>query len=78
MVELNKIVEGAFSMDTLGIKDKVRSAGLSKNFKKPKEEWSPMELEVDKEIWEVLSNRQAPRPQTGQKECEIQMKSPYT
>jgi len=34
-------------MDTLGIKDKVRSAGLSKNFKKPKDEWSPKELEID-------------------------------
>ena len=34
MEQLIKIVEGAFSMDTLGIKDKVRSAGLSKNFKK--------------------------------------------
>ena len=50
MEQLIKIVEGAFSMDTLGIKDKVRSAGLSKNFKKPKEEWSPMELEVDQKM----------------------------
>ena len=32
----------------------------------------PMELEVDKSIWEVPANRTAPRPQTGLKENEIQ------
>ena len=37
-------------MDTLGIKDKVRSAGLSKNFKKDRSEWSPKELEVDQKM----------------------------
>jgi len=34
-------------MDTLGIKDKVRSSGLSKNFKKPESEWTPLEKEID-------------------------------
>ena len=47
MTELVHIVEKAWEMDTLGIKDKVRSAGLSKNYKKDPAEWSPRELEVD-------------------------------
>ncbi|MBM3931204.1 MAG: hypothetical protein FJ336_08030, partial [Sphingomonadales bacterium] len=34
-------------MDTIGIKDKVRTSGLSKNFKKPRSEWTPQEIEVD-------------------------------
>ena len=39
MAELNKIVEGAFDMDTLGIKENARSAGLSKNYKKERHDW---------------------------------------
>ncbi len=34
-------------MDTLGIKENARSAGLSKNYKKEKSDWTPMELEID-------------------------------
>ena len=34
-------------MDNLGIKDKVRSCGLSKNYKKPESEWTPTEKEID-------------------------------
>jgi hypothetical protein len=30
---IERLVEGAFSMDTLGIKDRVRSAGPSKHYK---------------------------------------------
>ena len=50
MKEIIKIVEGAFEMDTLGIKDKVRTSGLSKNFKKEPGEWSPREMEVDEHM----------------------------
>ena len=63
MTELIRIVEGAFNMDTLGIKDKVRSAGLSKNFKKPKEEWSPRELEIDNDMIVDLVPRDGENPQ---------------
>ena len=34
-------------MDTLGIKENSRSIGLSKNYKKEKHDWTPMELEID-------------------------------
>jgi hypothetical protein len=37
-------------MDTLGIKDKVRSAGLSKHYKKDQADWSPKEKEIDDKI----------------------------
>ena len=47
MARLIKIVEGGFDMDTLGIKENARSAGLSKNYKKEKSDWTPMELEID-------------------------------
>ena len=44
---IERLVEGAFSMDTLGIKDRVRSAGLSKHYKKDQSDWSPTEKEID-------------------------------
>jgi hypothetical protein len=47
---IEKLVEGAFSMDTLGIKDKVRSAGVSKFYKKDISDWSPKEKEIDDKI----------------------------
>ena len=47
IAQLIKIVEGAFDMDTLGIKENARSAGMSKNYKKEREDWTPMELEID-------------------------------
>ena len=37
-------------MDVLGIKDKVRCSGLSKNFRKPESEWTPQEIEYDKKM----------------------------
>ncbi len=37
-------------MDTLGIKDKVRSAGLSKFYKKDQSDWSPEEREIDEKM----------------------------
>jgi hypothetical protein len=43
MEDIKRLVEGAFDMDTLGIKDKVRSAGLSKFYKKDQSDWSPEE-----------------------------------
>ena len=46
-VKFEKLVQSAFDMDTLGIKDKVQSSGLLKNFKKPKSEWMPLEKEID-------------------------------
>ena len=46
-LNLEKIIEDSFTMDTLGIKDKVRATGLSKNFKKPENEWTPQEKEYD-------------------------------
>jgi hypothetical protein len=47
---IEKLVAGAFSMDTLGIKDKTRSAGLSKFYKKDISDWSPKEKEIDDKI----------------------------
>ena len=47
---IERLVEGAFSMDTLGIKDRVRSAGLSKHYKKDQSDWSPTEKEIDDKI----------------------------
>jgi hypothetical protein len=35
-------------MDTLGIKDKVRSAGLSKHYKKDQADWSPKEKVIER------------------------------
>lgn len=61
--KLEKIVQNAFDMDSLGIKDKVRSAGLSKNFKKPKAEWSPKELEVDESMIVTLHPAHDETPQ---------------
>ena len=43
MEDIKRLVEGAFDMDTIGIKDKVRSAGLSKFYKKDQSDWSPEE-----------------------------------
>ena len=50
MEAIEKLVESAFSMDTLGIKDKVRSAGVSKFYKKDISDWSPKEKEIDDKI----------------------------
>jgi hypothetical protein len=47
MEDIKRLVEGAFDMDTLGIKDKVRSAGLSKFYKKDQSDWSPAECKID-------------------------------
>ena len=47
MTELTKIVESQFDMDNLGIKDRARTSGLSKNFKRPEDLWSPKEKEID-------------------------------
>ena len=47
MARLIKIVESSFDMDTIGIKESARSAGLSKNYKKDKCDWTPSELEID-------------------------------
>jgi len=46
-VKLEKLVQSALDMDTLGIKDKVWSSALLKNFKKPESEWAPLEKEID-------------------------------
>jgi hypothetical protein len=35
-------------MDILGLKDKIRSSGLSKFFRKDKSEWTPQEIEYDR------------------------------
>jgi hypothetical protein len=37
-------------MDILGLKDKIRSSGLSKNFIKDKSEWTPQEIEYDRKM----------------------------
>ncbi len=37
-------------MDILGIKDKIRCSGLSKNFRKDKSEWTPQEIEYDRKM----------------------------
>ena len=37
-------------MDILGLKDKIRSSGLSKNFRKDKSEWTPQEIEYDRKM----------------------------
>jgi hypothetical protein len=50
MEDIKRLVEGAFDMDTLGIKDKVRSAGLSKFYKKDQSDWSPEEREIDEKM----------------------------
>ena len=50
MEDIKRLVEGAFDMDTLGIKDKVRSAGLSKFYKKDQSDWSPAEQEIDEKM----------------------------
>ena len=37
-------------MDILGIKDKIRCSGLSKNFRKDMSEWTPQEIEYDRKM----------------------------
>lgn len=50
-------------MDTLGIKDKVRSAGLSKHYKKDQADWSPKEKEIDDKIVVTLIPQKGDRAQ---------------
>jgi hypothetical protein len=45
--DLHSLVEKCWDLDHIGIKDRVRSAGMSKNFRRPKSAWSPQEIEVD-------------------------------
>ena len=45
--DLHLLVEKCWDLDHIGIKDRVRSAGMSKNFRRPKSAWSPQEIEVD-------------------------------
>ncbi len=73
MEEIKTLVEGAFSMDTLGIKDKVRSAGLSKNFKKDPAEWSPKEIEIDNKMVVTMIPAKGEVPQHYQ--CKIPWKN---
>ncbi|MGV1013329.1 MAG: reverse transcriptase domain-containing protein, partial [Flavobacterium sp.] len=50
MDRIEQIIDRAWTMDTLGIKDKARSPGQSKNFKRPESEWSPQEMAVEAEM----------------------------
>jgi hypothetical protein len=55
--------EGAFDMDTLGIKDKVRSAGLLKFYKKDQSDCSPEERKIDKKMVVTMVPAKATVPQ---------------
>ena len=48
--ELLKLVEGAFEMDILGIKENSCNAGLSKHYKKDPEDYTPAEKAIDDKI----------------------------
>jgi hypothetical protein len=63
MEDIKRLVEGAFDMDTLGIKDKVRSAGLSKFYKKDQSDWSPEEHEIDEKMVVTMIPATATVPQ---------------
>jgi hypothetical protein len=63
MEDVKRLVEGAFDMDTLSIKDKVRSAGLSKFYKKDQSDWSPEEREIDKKMVVTMVPATATVPQ---------------
>jgi hypothetical protein len=63
MEDIKRLVEGAFDMDTLGIKDKVRSAGLSKFYKKDQSDWSPEGREIDEKMVVTMVTATATVPQ---------------
>jgi hypothetical protein len=44
---LYQLVEKFWELEHIGIKDNISLPGMSKNFWRPKEEWSPHELAVD-------------------------------
>ena len=55
--DLHLLVEKCWDLDHIGIKDRVRSAGMSKNFRRPKSAWSPQEIEVDEAMKVVKHNK---------------------
>lgn len=75
MTELIRIVEGAFDMDILGMRENARSAGLSKNYKKPEHLWTPGELEIDNKMKVVSSQKKVMIPTTTRSEFRGKMES---
>jgi hypothetical protein len=63
MEDIKRLVEGAFDMDMIGIKDNVRSAGLSKFYKKDQSDWSPEECEIDEKMVVTMVPATATVPQ---------------
>ena len=47
---LESVVEKSFTMDILGVKDKVHCSGLSKSFRKSEVEWTPQEIDIDSHL----------------------------
>lgn len=45
--DLYRLVEKHWELEHIGIKDKLGSPGMSKNYRRPKDEWSPQEIAVD-------------------------------
>ena len=52
------LVEKCWDLDTLGIKDNISSPGMSKNFPRPPELWSPDEIAVDSKMKVVRNEKE--------------------
>ena len=45
--KLHDLVEQSWNMEALGLQDRTNTINFSKNFRRPKEEWTPNEREID-------------------------------
>jgi len=52
------LVEKFWELEHIGIKDNISTPGMSKNFRRPKEEWSPQELAVDAKMVVVRNDKE--------------------
>jgi hypothetical protein len=52
------LVEKFWELEHIGIKDNISTPGMSKNFRRPREEWSPQELAVDAKMVVVRNDKE--------------------